>query len=127
MSTTNGLLHPDITVTNVRAVFVLGVIYFTIGAYVSHLLNKLCESLPSPDDPNAYLTNIVNMSLQIALIVGLVCVTVYVTRLYVAKISTRVLGVSIPEVNGGVMLASAFLIFLGPCIKSKLVRLIGTL
>lgn len=125
MSTSNGFVHPDITVTNVRAVFVLGVIYFTIGAYLSHLLNKLCESLPSPDDPDAYWTNIVNISLQIALIVGLLCVTVYVTRLYVAKISTRVLGVSIPEVNGGVIIAFSVLLFLGPCIKSKLVNLIG--
>ena len=132
------LWHPEMTGKNLRAVFMMGVIYFVIGAGVSWFLRQLCESLPRgddlddldyisvPGDRGLFSKRGMLLGLEILFMVGLVCMAVFVVRLYVAQISQRYIGLDLPEVKGGVILAFSFLAFVGPCIKSKLERLVNS-
>tara|TARA_B100000242_G_C43050768_1_gene490929 strand:+ start:254 stop:637 length:384 start_codon:yes stop_codon:yes gene_type:complete len=109
-------------------VFILGNIFFFIGVYVSKLYKKYLIKEYDKDK-----TKIEN-TLQLSLEIGIICMTVYLIRIFVKFLNKSKFHplrgiynfnpIDVLELNGGVVLSFAFLMYVKEPIQSKLDNLI---
>lgn len=109
------------------SIFILGNLYMFLGILVSSFLtSKLCQPY---DKKKSRLRNLAQLLLE----VGTMVVSVYLIRISIKSMFNSELNPlnglygfkasRLKEVNGGVVMAFAFLFFMGPCIKSKATKL----
>lgn len=111
-------------------VFFLGNIFFFIGVYVSKLYKKYL--IKKYDKDKTKLENAIELSVEI----GIICMTVYLIRIFVKFLNKSKFHplrgiynfnpIDVLELNGGVVLSFAFLMYVKEPIQNKIDKLIET-
>ena len=104
-------------------IFILGNIYLFLGVLVSSLVKKyVCKPY---DEEKSKLENLYNLMIE----TGAIMISAYLIRIMVRNIHSPFEDVygfkygRVKETRGGLILAFAFLMVLGPCIKEKALKL----
>ena len=111
-------------------VFFLGNIFFFIGVYVSKLYKKYL--IKKYDKDKTKLENAIELSVEI----GIICMPVYLIRIFVKFLNKSKFHplrgiynfnpIDVLELNGGVVLSFAFLMYVKEPIQNKIDKLIET-
>lgn len=111
-------------------VFILGNIFFFTGVYVSKIYKKYL--IKQYDDKKSKLENSLRLSFEI----GVICMSVYLIRMVVKFLNKsryhplrgiyNFNPIDVLELNGGVVLSFAFLMYVKEPIQSKIDYLIET-
>ena len=109
-------------------VYLLGNIFFFIGLYISKLYKKYL--IKQYDKKKTKLENVLRLSLEI----GIICMSVYLIRVFVKYMNKsryhplrgiyNFNPIDVLELNGGVVLSFAFLMYVKEPIQSKIDYLI---
>lgn len=112
-------------------VFFLGNIFFYIGVYISKLYKKYL--MKNYDKKKTKIEN----TLQLTFEIGIICITVYIIRNFVKIVNKSKYHplrgiynfnpIDVLELNGGVILAFAFLMYVKEPIQNKIDILMKTL
>ena len=113
----------DLRSVKMLHIFILGNIYLFLGVKTSTFLKKnVCREY---DEKKSKLENLINLIRE----TGLIMVAAYLIRIIVKNLYSPFEGVygfkysRVKEASGGLIMAFAFLMILGPCIKDKAIKL----